>query len=145
MVVFSGSEVVHVPRESGIMGQLPFTDEARTNRTWLPGAGALWSAEALSGVMTVVIEQESLAAAAQRVARKIQDTCKPSRQRMAISEYTFYDSHFPFCSAIHLSVLTSRRSSGNVPPSIISSWKVRMSNLAPSSCLACSRSSRIFN
>jgi hypothetical protein len=39
-------------------------------------------------------------------------------------------AYFVSCSAIHLSVRASRRSSGRVPPSSISSWKVRILNLA---------------
>jgi hypothetical protein len=50
-----------------------------------------------------------------------------------------------FCCLIHLSVRASRRSSGRVPPSSISSWNLRMSNLEPSSFWARSRNSRIFN
>ncbi len=53
--------------------------------------------------------------------------------------------YFPFCSAIHLFVRASSMSSGSAPPSRISSWNLRMSNLGPSSFLARSRSSRIFN
>jgi hypothetical protein len=52
------------------------------------------------------------------------------------------ESHFAFRSAIHLSVRASRRSSGSVPPSSISSWKVRISNFGPNSFWARSRSSR---
>ncbi len=50
--------------------------------------------------------------------------------------------HFDLCCAIHLSVRASRRSRGRVPPSSISSWNLRMSNLGPNSFWARSRSSR---
>lgn len=50
--------------------------------------------------------------------------------------------YFSFCSAIHLLVRLSRTSRGSVPPLSISSWKLRMSNFAPNSRWARSRSSR---
>ena len=50
--------------------------------------------------------------------------------------------YLDFCSAIHLLVRASSRSSGSVPPLSISSWKARRSNFGPNSFRARSRSSR---
>ncbi len=49
------------------------------------------------------------------------------------------------CAAIQASVRLSSKSSGSTPPLSISSWKVRISNLAPSAFFARSRSSRNFS
>jgi len=60
MLVFTGSEVDHTPRTSGIKGQLPFSEDESENCTSFPGAVALWSAVALDGVMAVVTTHVSL-------------------------------------------------------------------------------------
>jgi hypothetical protein len=42
-------------------------------------------------------------------------------------------NHFDFCCSIHVLVRASSRSRGSSPPSTISSWNVRISNLGPNS------------
>lgn len=55
-VVSVGSDVDHVPIESGVRGQFPETLSERMKWAWFPGGAAVWSAVAVVGEMLVEIE-----------------------------------------------------------------------------------------
>jgi hypothetical protein len=55
MEVLTGSEVDQTPTKSAIKGQLPWTLDESENCTSFPGAVALWSAVAFTGVIPVLI------------------------------------------------------------------------------------------
>lgn len=82
MVALSGSEVDQSPRMSGIMGQLPSTEEESENCTSLPGAATLWSAVALGGLMAVVILQGWLMAKSGGVIKRYRITTAIGRLSM---------------------------------------------------------------
>lgn len=103
MAVFSGSEVDHWPAMSGIIGQLPLTDDEIENCTAFPGGAELWSAEAFGGVMTVVIEHGSLAASAGKVISR--HKMIRLEQRLAILVAPAFVSHQRLRQAIAMRIL----------------------------------------